>query len=115
MLLTGLGAYGVTAYGVAVRRRELGVRQALGASPRAVARWVTGEVARLLAAGLTLGLAGAAIAAFSFRAQLYGVSAADPIAYGAALLTVMMAVALAVWLPVRRATRVNPAEALRAD
>ena len=115
LLLTGLGAYGVTAYGVAVRRRELGVRQALGASPRAVARLVTGEVARLLAAGLTLGLAGAAIAAFSFRAQLYGVSAADPIAYGAALLTVTLAVALAVWLPVRRATRVNPAEALRAD
>ncbi len=115
LLLTGLGAYGVTAYGVAVRRRELGVRQALGASPRAVARLVTGEVARLLAAGLVLGLAGAAIAAFSFRAQLYGVSAADPIAYGAALLTVTIAVALAVWLPVRRATRVNPAEALRAD
>jgi putative ABC transport system permease protein len=105
----------VTAYGVAVRRRELGVRQALGASPRAVARLVTGEVARLLAAGLVLGLAGAAVAAFSFRAQLDGVSAADPIAYGAALLTVTLAVALAVWLPVRRATRVNPAEALRAD
>jgi ABC-type antimicrobial peptide transport system permease subunit len=77
LLLTGLGARGVTAYGVAVRRRELGVRQALGASPRAVARLVTGEVARLLAAGLLIGLA--------------------------------------VWLPVRRATRVNPAEALRAD
>jgi putative ABC transport system permease protein len=115
LLLTALGAYGVTAYGVAVRRRELGVRQALGASPRAVARLVTGEVARLLAAGLVLGLAGAASAAFSFRAQLYGVSAADPIAYGAALLTVSIAVALAGWLPVRRATRVNPAEALRAE
>jgi predicted permease len=115
LLLTALGAYGVTAYGVAVRRRELGVRLALGASPRAVAKLVTSEVARLLAAGLVLGLAAAVVAAFSFRAQLYGVSAADPIAYGAALLTVSLAVALAVWLPVRRATRVNPAEALRAE
>jgi len=115
LLLTALGAYGVTAYGVAVRRRELGVRQALGASPRAVAALVSGEVARLLGAGLLLGLAGAAVAAYSFRAQLYGVSAADPVAYGAAILTVSMAVALAVWLPVRRATRVNPAEALRAE
>jgi len=69
----------------------------------------------LFKVGLVLGLVGAAIAAFSFRAQLYGVSAADPVAYGAALLTVTMAVVLAVWLPVRRATRVNPAEALRAD
>lgn len=115
LLLTALGAYGVTAYGVAVRRRELGVRQALGASPRAVARLVSGEVARLLAVGLLIGLAGAAAAAFALRAQLYGVSAADPLAYGAALLTVSAAVALAVWPPVRRATRVNPAEALRAD
>jgi hypothetical protein len=67
----------------------------------------------LAAAFAVAGLVGAAIAAFSFRAQLYGVSAADPIAYGAAPLTVTMAVALAVWLPVRRATRVNPAEAPR--
>jgi ABC-type antimicrobial peptide transport system permease subunit len=114
LLLTALGAYGVTAYGVATRRRELGVRQALGASPNAVARLITGEVARLLAIGLVLGLAGAAMAAFSFRAQLYGVSAADPIAYGAALVVVSIAVTLAVWVPVRRAIRVNPAEALRA-
>ena len=70
---------------------------------------------KTLAFGVVLGLLGAGLAAFSFRAQLYGVSAADPIAYGAALLTVTLAVALAVWPPVRRATRVNPAEALRAD
>jgi ABC-type antimicrobial peptide transport system permease subunit len=65
--------------------------------------------------GLLLGLAGAAAAAFALRAQLYGVSAADPIAYASAAVTVAGAALLAVWLPIRRATRVNPAEVLRAE
>jgi predicted permease len=113
--LAGLGVYSVAAYSVTVRRRELGVRAALGASPHAIARLVTWETGRLLLLGLLLGLAGAAAAAFALRAQLYGVSAADPIAYASAAVTVAGAALLAVWLPIRRATRVNPAEVLRAE
>jgi putative ABC transport system permease protein len=113
--LAGLGVYSVAAYSVTVRRRELGVRAALGASPRAIAQLVTWEMVRLLAVGLVLGLLGAAAAAFALRAQLYGVSAADPLAYASAAVTVCAAALLAVWLPIRRATRVNPAEVLRAE
>lgn len=115
LLLTGMGVHGVAAYGVALRTRELGVRQALGASPQAIARLMAQETGRLLGAGLVLGLLGSAAAASLLRAQLFGVSVSDSVAYGAAVFAVSLAVALAVWLPVRRATRVNPADVLRAE
>ena len=82
---------------------------------RAIAGLVTRETARLLGVGLGLGLVGAGGAAFLLRAQIYGVSVADPVAYGVTVLVVAAVVALAVWLPVWRATRVNPAEVLRAE
>jgi predicted permease len=115
LLLAAIGVYGVAAYGVALRRRELGVRMALGATARQVVRLVVGESARLGAAGLCLGLACAAGAAALMQTQLYGVTALDPISYGLAIPVLAAAIALAAWLPARRATRVNPLESLRAE
>jgi predicted permease len=115
LILAAIGVYGVTAYAVALRRRELGVRLALGATRRQVVRLVMGESVRLAAAGLVLGLIGAAIAAALLRTQLYGVTPRDPIAYAVAAPALAFAVALAAWLPARRATRVNPLESLRAQ
>jgi putative ABC transport system permease protein len=115
LLLAGIGVYGVTAYAVALRRREFGVRLALGASRRQVLQLVMGEGWRLAAVGLLLGLIGAAVAATLLRTQLYGVTPGDPVSYAIAIPTLAAAVTLAAWLPARRATRVNPLESLRAE
>ncbi len=115
LLLAGLGVYGVTAYAVARRRHEFGIRLALGATSRQVMQLVMRETVRLGAIGLTLGLLGAALAAALLRAQLFGITSLDPIAYIVAVPTLAVAVALATWLPARRATRVSPLESLRAD
>lgn len=110
--LAALGVYGVTAYAVALRRRELGLRLALGASRRQVVRLVMGESLRLAAVGLLLGLVGAGLAASLLASQLYGVTPADPPSYALAVTVLAVAVALAAWLPARRAARVHPLESL---
>ncbi len=115
LLLAGLGVYGVTAYAVARRRHEFGIRLALGASSRQVVQLVMRETMRLGAIGLTLGLIGAGLAAGLLQAQLFGITSFDPIAYIVAVPMLAVAVALATWLPARRATRVSPLESLRAD
>ena len=73
------------------------------------------EGVRLAIVGLVLGLVGATVAANLLRTQLYGVTPGDPISYVVAIPTLAAAVALAVWLPARRATKVNPLESLRAE
>ncbi len=113
LVLAGMGVYGVTAYGVALRRRELGVRLALGATGSHVVRLVMGESARLGIMGIGLGLIGAGIVAAFLRTQLYGVTPADPISYAVSVPVLASAVLLAAWLPARRATRVSPLESLR--
>jgi putative ABC transport system permease protein len=115
LVLAAIGVYGVAAYGVTLRRRELGVRIALGATRGRIVRLVVGESARLAAAGLGIGLLGAAGAAVLLRTQLYGVTVFDPISYGLAIPSLAAAVILAAWLPARRATRVSPLESLRAE
>jgi putative ABC transport system permease protein len=115
LVLAGIGVYGVTAYAVALRGREFGVRLALGASRRQVVRLVMRESLRLWVAGVLLGFVGAAIAAGLLRTQLFSVTPADPVSYALAVPTLAIAVALATWLPARRATRVNPLESLRAE
>jgi putative ABC transport system permease protein len=105
----------VTAYAVTLRRREFGVRLALGASRSQVVQLVMREGVRLTIVGLLLGLVGAAFAASLLRTQLYGVTPADPISYLIAVPTLAAAVVLAAWLPARRATRLNPLESLRAE
>jgi predicted permease len=115
LVLSALGIYGVTAYGVAQRTREIGVRIAIGAQRRDVLRMIMGGALRLAGAGVLIGLAAALIGARLLASQLYGVSARDPLTY-AAISALLAGVALvASWLPAHRATRVDPMSALRAE
>jgi predicted permease len=115
LTLAVIGIYGVTAYGVAQRTREMGIRLALGAAPAAVRGLVVREGVRLALAGLVAGLVLALLGTRALRSQLYGIGSADPATY-VALSAVLLAVAmLATYLPARRATRVDPAITLRAE
>jgi putative ABC transport system permease protein len=113
LALAVVGLYGVVAYGVAQRTREIGVRMALGARPRDVLRLVVGEGVRVTAAGLIVGLAVALAATRLMRSLLYDVSATDVGIYaGVTFVTAAVAV-LASYVPARRAARVEPTSALR--
>jgi ABC-type antimicrobial peptide transport system permease subunit len=107
--------YGVIEYIVTLRTRELGVRIALGAQPRAVEAMVTKQGLVLSGAGIVVGLAMVLVAARFVRSFLYEIAPADPIALGAATGTLVLCALFASWIPARRAARVNPTEALRAD
>jgi predicted permease len=111
-LLACLGVYGVTSYAVAIRRHEFGVRSALGAGRADVMRLVLREGVALAAAGSVLGLVGAAAAAQLIKAQLFGVTPADPVSYAVAVPLIAGAALAASWVPARRATRVSPLESL---
>jgi predicted permease len=115
IILAAIGVYGVIAYSVEQRRREFGVRMALGASPGRVLRLVMGQGSRLAFFGLVGGLL-VAFGSMRFAASLfYGVEPTDPVIYTTMAL-IMAAVALAAcWLPARRATRVDPVNALRQE
>src|SRR6185437_8732260 len=113
LLLAAIGLYGVIAYAVAQRGHEIGVRMALGASRGAVARMVLGQGLKLAGAGGIAGLLGAAAATRVLRRFLFGVTPLDPFVF-AELVVVLIVVALAAsYLPARRASRVDPAIALR--
>lgn len=115
LLLGGIGLYGVMAYMVALRKREFAVRIALGADPRRIARWVALRALVLTAGGIAAGLGLHALAAPILRAFLHGVAASDPPTLAGATLVICCAACLASWLPARRAARVDPAVALRAE
>jgi len=115
LLLGGVGVYGVMSHGVTRRTNEIGIRMALGAARADVARAVLGEGMRMALLGALAGLALAAAASKLISALLFGVSPTDPAVYGA-VATVILAVGfLASYLPARRATRVDPATALRHE
>ena len=115
LVLAAMGIYGVMAYAVSQRVPEIGVRMALGAQPAAVARMVIRDGLRLAGIGLLLGGGGAWIAGVGLAHLLPGVSAHDmPAFVGAAVLLTLVAV-LASWLPARRAAKVDPMIALRAE
>ena len=115
LLLGAIGLYGVMAYAVTLRTRELGVRIALGAQPSSVAAMMTRQGIGLTALGIASGLAIFALVARFIRSFLYGVAPGDPITLAAAAATLIAVAALASWMPARRASRVDPVEALRAE
>lgn len=114
LMLGTIGLYGVMAYGVALRERELGVRGALGADPGRIARLVAGQGLALAVGGIGVGLLLYALAAPFLQAFLFGVGTSDPLALVVAVLVLLGAAMLASWLPARRAARVDPARALQA-
>jgi hypothetical protein len=115
LLLAIAGIYGVLAYSVARRTREMGVRMALGATAANVMRLVLGQAAITTGIGVVLGLAGSFILMRSLRSMLYEVGAADPLTFAAVALLLLIVALLAAYLPARRATRVDPNVALRYE
>jgi len=115
LLLTMVGLYGVMAYSVTRRTREIGVRIALGASREAVLSMVLKQALVLLAVGLVLGLVGSMAGGRLLRGMLYGVSSLDPRVLGLSGLVVALTGLLAAFLPARRAAAVEPITALRHE
>jgi ABC-type antimicrobial peptide transport system permease subunit len=115
LVLATVGLYGVLALIVGQRRREIGVRLALGATPRAVVRMLLGEGARMAAVGVVLGLAGALALTRVLRSLLYGISSTDAATFVAAAVFVAAVALAATWVPARRAARVDPRTALASE
>ncbi len=115
LLLAAVGLYGVVAYAVAQRAGEFGLRVALGARARDIAALVLRQGLRLTAAGAVVGIAAAVGVARLLQSRLYGVRPIDVPTLGAVALVLALTALLACWLPARRAARVDPADALRAD
>jgi len=114
-LLAAIGLYGVVAFSVARRTKEIGLRMALGAEPSGVLTMVMGQGFTLVAVGLVVGAGLAAGVAFVLRGLLYNVTPFDPVAWGAAVAAMVVAAAVANAVPARRAMRVEPLTALRTD
>ncbi len=111
--LASVGIYGLMAYAVTQRTREMGVRIALGANPLAVRWLVLGDAMKLVGAGLLLGLGGALLLGRSMTSLLYGLSGADAVSLIGASLTLLLVSVVASYLPARRASRIDPAISLR--
>ena len=112
LLLSAVGIYGVLAYLVALRSREIAIRIAIGSSARAVFGLVFGEGAALVGVGLLAGALGALALRRSVDGLLFGVRATDPLVIGAAVLLLVAVALLACTLPARRATRIDPVAVL---
>ena len=108
-----VGIYGVMAYSVARRTHEMGVRIALGAQPRSIVRMVVAEGMRIALAGVALGVAGALALTRVLAGFLFALTPTDLPTFLSVSLLLLAAALLAVWLPARRATRVDPITALR--
>jgi len=115
LLLSGIGIYGLVAWSVTQRTREIGVRMALGASRTRVFVLVVRQIAVLLAIGIAAGGAGAFFAARAVRSFLYEVQADNPLVFGGAALALVLIGLLAAMLPARRAVSIDPMEALRTE
>ncbi len=115
LLLAAVGLYGVLAYSVGLRTREIGVRVAMGAEPARIARLIVGEGFRLVIAGAVVGLAGAYAVTRFLRSLIYGVSAMDPETIATVTAALMAVAFVATYFPARRAARTDPMEALRTE
>jgi putative ABC transport system permease protein len=114
LLLAAIGVYGVMAYAVAQRTREVGIRLAIGAAPSQVVALVLGRGVKVTAVATVLGLAGALVATRLLRSQLFGVGPGDPLTFVAVPLVLVGVALVACYLPARRAARVDPVVALRS-
>jgi ABC-type antimicrobial peptide transport system permease subunit len=115
LALASIGVYGVVAYTVTRRRREVGIRMALGASPRAVKALVLRETLRPIGAGVLLGVLAAAASSQLLERGLFGISPFDPVAFAAAAIFMLTVATTATVLPTRNALKVDPVDALRHD
>jgi predicted lysophospholipase L1 biosynthesis ABC-type transport system permease subunit len=115
LLLAASGLYSVASYLVTQRRRDIGVRIAIGASPRVVARQFVGEAGRWIIAGAIAGSALGWMGTRALQSQLYQVEALDPWSWTSALIALAVVLVLAVFRPAYRAAHVDPVAALRAD
>jgi predicted permease len=115
LLLVSVGLYGITSYAVARRTAEIGLRMALGARPGAVLVYVLKDVMRLVLAGIAIGIPAALAASRLVSGMVYGVDPNDPLTMTAACCTLVAAAAVAAWVPARRASRIDPISALRAE
>jgi predicted permease len=115
LALAAIGLYGVLAYAIARRTREIGIRMALGAEGRDIRRMVLEDAARVIAAGLLVGGAAAFLATRAMTALLYDTSPADPLTFAVVALVLGGVALLASWIPTRRAVAVDPVEALRYE
>ncbi|MDF2775952.1 MAG: permease [Geminicoccaceae bacterium] len=115
LLLAAIGIYGVLSLAVAQRRRELGIRMALGAEQGGVLRMILGQALSIAAAGGIIGAVGALLAGRAMRSMLYGVTASDPATYVVCALVLGVAVLVAAIVPALRATQVHPMVALRSE
>ncbi|MDB6095350.1 MAG: hypothetical protein JWM32_2912 [Verrucomicrobia bacterium] len=113
--LAALGIYSVMAYGVSQRYREFGIRVALGAKPADIHNLVLRHGSRLVALGVAMGLLGSFAAARLIQSMLFETSANDPLVFAAVALAMTLVALTACWIPARRATKVDPMAALRAD
>ena len=115
VVLAATGVYGIMAYAVSRRKREIGIRMALGARPAQVLGVVATNMAILLAIGAVAGIALAFVAGGLFAPILYGVSANDPVTYAISIGLIALVACAACWIPARRAMAVDPAVALRTE
>jgi len=115
LVLAGVGLYGVMAFSVVQRHREIGIRMALGAQATDVRALIVSQALRMGTLGIGAGLIGALLATRVLQDLLFGVSANDPATFAAVCVMLLGVLLVAAYLPARRATRVDPLVALRAD
>ncbi len=115
LLLAAIGVFGVMAYSVSRRTREIGVRVALGAGSHDILRMILGQGVRTILIGIAIGLVGALLVTRTLQSMLFGVTAADPLTFTAVGLLLTLTALLACYLPARRAAKIDPMVALRYE
>jgi predicted permease len=115
LLLSAAGIYGLVSFSVALRRKEIGVRMALGARPDWIVRMIVAHTARPVATGSVLGLVAAIAVSFLLAVGIPELDPRDPVSYGGVILMILAVALMASYFPARRAASVNPVDALRAE